>query len=1059
MCIGLCTPRFRCILTIWFCAAALLAMAPRASVAQQRSFVDADPLAAGFKNPPMTARPRVYWFWMGQNVSREGITADLEAMRQAGLGGLIHMAIADSVGSWDTFEITGSPTPENRMLGRPWWDLLAFAVGEAGRRGMFLDLYVSPGYATCGGPWITPEESMQLLAFSSTPIDGAAAADKTIVLPRPPAKPLAHPFHDNTSSGPGRFRRVNELYDTKGFYRDVAVVAVPMAGDNAQPDLARGTDISDHMRPDGTLDWRPPDARRWVVYRIGHGSTGRCVHPCPPEGRGLEADKWSARAIETNYRSYAGKLLAMLDADGRRGLRAVHIDSYEAGPQNWTETFRDDFRRRRGYDPAPFLPLLSVDRKAITQERGRRFLYDFDRTATELFAERMIGKTAELARRDGLQVTCEPYGGGLKSVELLSAVDLPLDTFCNAPPDGTFALSATYAGKPLVGAEAFTCFPQHAGAKLDAAPVTFIPRAHAAFARGINMLYFHSWAHDPFPDTVRPGMVMGQWGTQIGRKTTWWKQSRPFFDYLARCQYLLQQGVRVVDELNMRYCPSSGFLNDLTVRDGRLFLPDGSSFRWIRLSDDRAMRPEVARRLRELVAAGAVVAGPKPVDAPGLEGYPTSVHEVKRIAAELWGDCDGKRVRRHRYGRGTVLWNDDPAQAVAGHVADIQFLQISPGARFEAIHRRTAEADIYLVANLTPCYLSSFNQNGDSCRCRFRIDGRQPELWDPADGSVRKAPSWQMGRRHTDVGVQLKHDHAIFVVFRKPPSGPEPGIKKAQLVTEAVYGLPGAERTIDVRDQLNERIARGQTCFTVGRSLGIDPAPNQVKQLSVTYMMPDGRVKRIAAKDGETIVLAGSQKQVLLALDENWQIVFPIGLGAPETIMLPRLMNLSEHSESGVKYFSGTATYRKTFLLAEQRFADLPSSVCLDLGTVCDVVTVRLNGQELGILWRWPYHVDVTKRLRTGVNRLELDVTNGWGNRLIGDQQEPDDCQWYPDQRWGGQNIGGPLRAFPDWFADYVRTGNRPSKGRRTFVFWNKYKKNSLLHPSGLIGPVRLLHD
>jgi hypothetical protein len=157
-----------------------------------------------------------------------------------------------------------------------------------------------------------------------------------------------------------------------------------------------------------------------------------------------------------------------------------------------------------------------------------------------------------------------------------------------------------------------------------------------------------------------------------------------------------------------------------------------------------------------------------------------------------------------------------------------------------------------------------------------------------------------------------------------------------------------------------------------------------------------------------------------------------------------------------VKYFSGTATYRKEFSLSESQIGNVKLPVGLDLGNVRHVVTVRLNGRELGILWRPPYRVDVGKFLRPGTNRLELDVTNTWVNRLIGDQQEPDDCEWYPDQHWGGQNIGGPLRAFPDWFADYLKTGNRPSKGRYTFVFWNKYKKDSPLPPSGLIGPVKL---
>ncbi|MBN1590678.1 MAG: hypothetical protein JW888_14285, partial [Pirellulales bacterium] len=890
---------------------------------------------------------------------------------------------------------------------------------------------------------------------SQTDLDGAKPA--TITLPRPAVKPVVHWSHDNTTAGPKQFKRTRVTYDTKGFYGEVGVVAVPKA-ESGRPDFARGVDVTRHMRPDGTLDWHPPGEGAWVVFRIGHHSSGRCIAPAPPHARGLEADKWNDRALEISYRAYSGKLLGMLDAEGRKALQSVHIDSFEAGPQNWTETFREDFRQRRGYDPLTFLPLLSIDPKKMEDERARRFLHDFKRTKIELFAERMIGRTAELAHRDGLQFSCEPYGGNLDPVELVSRVDQPLDTFCSGPPRRAFPLLATYAGKSIVGAEAFTTYPQNPGARWDATPMMFIPRAHGAFARGINMLYFHCYAHQPFGDHVRPGMSMGQWGTQIGRKTTWWKQSRPLFDYLARCQYLLQQGIRVEDVLDMKHCPTSVFLDDLRVRDGRVSIPDGNSSAWIQLTKDRSMRLDVARRLKQLVADGAVVVGPKPTDAPGLEGYPASVEEVKSIGDELWGDCDGKKVRRHRYGRGMVLWNDDPTRVITNYVPDFAIERALPGARFEAIHRHTPAADIFFVANTSPGPVSAL--------LSFRVAGRLPEFWDPADGSTRPAESWRTDSRQTKVAVRLEAYHATFVVFQKPVRGPGPGVEfnarspaTAGPVVKAAYGLPDTKRIVDVSATLNQFIAGGQTQLVVGHALGIDPAPYKVKELRITYRADIGQTKQIVAHDGDTIALPQPKRSALLTLDGSWEVAFPADLGAPEKVTLPELMNLSKHENSGVKYFSGTATYRRQFSLSKSQIAGLKKPVRLDLGNVRNVVTVRLNGHELGILWRPPYRIDVTRHLRRGKNQLELDVTNTWVNRLIGDQQEPDDCTWYPDQHWGGQNIGGPLRAFPDWFADYVKTGNRPSQGRQAFVFWNKYKKDSPLPESGLIGPVRLLQS
>ena len=243
---------------------------------------------------------------------------------------------------------------------------------------------------------------------------------------------------------------------------------------------------------------------------------------------------------------------------------------------------------------------------------------------------------------------------------------------------------------------------------------------------------------------------------------------------------------------------------------------------------------------------------------------------------------------------------------------------------------------------------------------------------------------------------------------------------------------PAPWRTAGRRTKVAVTLEAHHAVFVVFRTLAAGPGPG---------------VERPPAAD---------ETAPLVALDGPWEVSFPPRLGAPAKITLPRLMNLSDHEQPGVKYFSGTATYAKDFTLSGEQLAKAGSAIQLDLGDVRDVVTVRLNGRELGILWRPPYRIDAGKFLRPGSNRLELDVTNTWVNRLIGDQQEPDDCRWYPEQQWGGQNIGAPLRAFPDWFADYLKTGNRPSKGRYTFVFWNKYRKDSPLPASGLIGPVVL---
>ncbi|MFM8983256.1 MAG: glycosylhydrolase-like jelly roll fold domain-containing protein, partial [Spartobacteria bacterium] len=149
-------------------------------------------------------------------------------------------------------------------------------------------------------------------------------------------------------------------------------------------------------------------------------------------------------------------------------------------------------------------------------------------------------------------------------------------------------------------------------------------------------------------------------------------------------------------------------------------------------------------------------------------------------------------------------------------------------------------------------------------------------------------------------------------------------------------------------------------------------------------------------------------------------------------------------------YYSGTGTYRKSFDIDESKIQNSKSNIFLGLGTVNHLARVRLNGRDLGVVWTAPWGVEIPAGLLkpTG-NELAIEVTNVWANRLIGDEQEPPDCEWLP----GHMGNGGYLKRFPDWF---VKNEPRPSKGRFCFTTWNYFTKNSPLIPSGLLGPVTI---
>ncbi len=210
------------------------------------------------------------------------------------------------------------------------------------------------------------------------------------------------------------------------------------------------------------------------------------------------------------------------------------------------------------------------------------------------------------------------------------------------------------------------------------------------------------------------------------------------------------------------------------------------------------------------------------------------------------------------------------------------------------------------------------------------------------------------------------------------------------------------------------------------------------RRLPVT-LHPEG--VRSALKETDSIILEGA-----------WTVEFPEGSGAPASITLPALASWSENADPGVRYFSGTATYRKTFSCAKGT-----GRVWLDLGEVQNLAQVTLNGRELGILWHAPFSVEVTDALREGDNELEIRVTNLWVNRMIGDEFEPDDVVWGEPFRYtyapGSPIIGSMMKEIPEWLE---KNQPRPSQGRHAVVSFKFFSQYAPLRPSGLLGPVRL---
>ncbi len=299
----------------------------------------------------------------------------------------------------------------------------------------------------------------------------------------------------------------------------------------------------------------------------------------------------------------------------------------------------------------------------------------------------------------------------------------------------------------------------------------------------------------------------------------------------------------------------------------------------------------------------------------------------------------------------------------------------------------------------------------------FRVTGERPELWHAERDLIEAAPVWERRAKGTRVTLALGPSGSVFVVFRSAASGDH-------AVSITRDGEPAAGM-----DMKGEGGAYRMTAFEAGRY-----------QIGFAQQRTGPAEATVGALPGP------------MDLSAEWEVQFPPKLGAPATISLERLMNLSEHAIPGVKYFSGTMTYVKTFELPAEALQG-SRVLRLDLGTVKNVAEVKVNGTSLPLMWLPPFRADVTSLLRAGSNRLEIQVTNLWVNRLIGDEQEPEDLEWTAPIRLGSIESGRALLRVPSWIDD---PAERPSKGRITFATFKYYKKDSALPPSGLIGPVSI---
>jgi hypothetical protein len=797
----------------------------------------ADELLNIFRNPPAAARPQVYWFWMGSNVSSNGIAEDLKALKDAGFGGTTMCSLADVCTPWAGV-ISNSPTPGViAYQSESWWNFVCYAARESKRLGLEFGVHNCAGYETSGGPWMTPELSMQQVVWSETRVTGPAKFDGT--LPRP--HPDIHAEEAFPVYAPNGRLGKPEVPARTNYFRDIAVLALPALGVVSKTGVLN---LSARMDGEGHLAWEVP-AGDWIIYRFGHTTTGMMLQPCQWDAMGLECDKMSQAAVEFHLQHLLGKVKQQLGDLIGSGLKYIWFDSYEAGTPTWTPKMCEEFQTRRGYDLTPFLATLAK-RQIGDAAQTKQFQDDFQRTIHDLYRDVYFATIRRECHAAGLDCRSEPYVGPWKVSEAVPFFDQVSGEFwTHGDRYSPWCLpevvaGARAAGMNLISAEAFTGDPRES--QWNETPAWLKPIGDAAFCDGANRFMLHRFVHQPFDDRYQPGMAMGQWGTHFDRTQTWWEPGKAWVKYLQRCDALLQ-----------------------------------------------------------------------------------------------WGQ---------------IATNDFAANSASG------------GVKARSIHRHAAGSDVYFVANLA--------RAGGAADCSFGVTGKQPELWNPVTAETYDLPEFEDKNGKTNLRLQLAAAESCFIVFRKP--------------------LPRSAQIAQVKNFPEWR--------TVGEITGA------------------------------------------------WRVEFDSRWGGPKKpVTFATLEDWTKRSEPGIKYFSGTAVYTKTFDLPKSAIRNPQSQIYLDLGVVHALAEVSLNGKNLGVVWTAPWRVDISSALKTKRNHLEIKVTNVWANRLIGDEQQPADCEWGK----GAFGFGGPLKAFPEWF---LRGQSRPSSGRFTFTTWNYFDKDSPLVSSGMLGPV-----
>jgi len=764
--------------------------------------------------------------------------------------------------------------------------------------------------------------------------------------------------------------------------------------DNICIETGKLVDISSYMDKNGKLNWKAPKGD-WTILRMGHTSTGH-TNETGGKGAGLECDKFNPVAIRLQFNSWFGKAVEVAGEDlASRVLKIFHVDSWECGSQNWSSNFRDEFKKRRGYDIYHFLPVMAGI-PIESAETSERILYDVRQTISELVVDKFYAVLKEEAHAKGCQFSAECVAPTMMSDGMMhhKNTDIPMGEYWfqspthDKPNDILDAISAAHIyGKNIIPAEAFTqlrmVFNEH--------PAMLKPVQDRHYALGINRLSYHVNVLNPWLDR-QPGMTLDGIGLYFQRDQTWWKPGKAWVDYAQRCHALLQFGKPVVDiavftgeELPRRailpdrlvpflpgifgkYKVEKEKQRQANVGEPTRQMPVGvnhsanimESEDWVNAMRGYAydsFNPDVLLNYARVengrivlpngMSYGAlIILGNHPMqpDARRMsEEVANKLQEFLAQGATIFMQEVPTRTLNYSQVKSKPVWDNnkfislpytDETFDKIGIQRDFIVTEVSGGEYAKDIayaHRRGNDVDIYFVSNQ-----SEVTRN---VNISLRASGRIPELWNPVTGKIIKNISWEIENNRTKINLNLDSNESMFIVLRIP--------------------------TKDKNDKA---------------------------------------------------VVSGAYLQLSIATP--WTVHFDAkSRGLKEPVVFNKLTDWSESDNELIRYYSGTAIYRNNFDITINKGTEY----YLELDDIYNLAEVKVNGKSCGTIWTKPYKVEITGAIEDGNNTLEIAVTNTWANRIMGDEDfdaEKDDSKkiWtnaryrMPEKRLVKSGLTGDVR-------------------------------------------------